>query len=57
MSSHKPSDKNELVASRGEVLVYQTESGEVKVENLPIGKKPGEPFVSEHANMGNEEGV
>jgi len=32
MSNHKPADKNELVASKGEVLVYQTEDGQVKVD-------------------------
>jgi len=31
MSSDKPSDKSDLACPKGEVLVYQTEAGEVKV--------------------------
>jgi len=32
MSNHKPNDKNELAASKGEVLVYQAEDGQVRVD-------------------------
>jgi len=32
MSSDKPSDQNDLACPKGEVLVYQTETGEVKVD-------------------------
>jgi len=32
MSSHKPNDKNELASARGEVLVYQAEDGQVRVD-------------------------
>jgi len=32
MNNHEAADKNELAASKGEVLVYQTEDGQVKVD-------------------------